>query len=82
MLRRLPLEYLGVNSTAVSKHGHTHPAGCPSFETRPAAAPQDEVVRSYFRIAWLSSGVIGRSRKERMRPRIVPKPVWASSLAG
>lgn len=38
--------------------------------------------RRYFRIAWLSSGVIGRSRKERMRPRIVPKPVCASSLAG
>jgi hypothetical protein len=29
----------------VSKHGHEHRARCPSFETRPAAAPQDEVVR-------------------------------------
>jgi len=29
----------------VSKHGHEHRACCPSFETRPAAAAQDEVVR-------------------------------------
>ena len=28
----------------VSKHGHEHRACCRSFETRPAAAPQDEVV--------------------------------------
>jgi hypothetical protein len=38
MLRRLPLEYLGVNSTAVSKHGHEHLACCPSFETHPCGA--------------------------------------------
>ena len=43
---------------------------------------KDPSLPRYFRIAWLSSGVSGRSRKERMRPRIVPKPVCASSFAG
>ena len=37
---------------------------------------------SCFRIAWLSCWVSGRSRKYSSWPRIVPKPVWASSLPG
>ncbi len=42
MLRSAPKE-------RVSKHGHAHHACCRSFETRPAAAPQDEVVRVDFK---------------------------------
>jgi hypothetical protein len=33
ILRRSPLEYLGVNSTTVSKDGYAGSVCCPSFET-------------------------------------------------